>query len=111
MAREWTENRLGLKLLVGALTALLAAGLILLVVGLARTSGELGADDASVALAPAAFGELRVGLPAGHRLASLAADGGRLYLRTVGPEGAAQVLVLDGAEGRLLGRILLDPAK
>lgn len=106
MARDWTRNALGLKLLIAGMTALLVAGLVLLIVGMARTAGELGRGGAA---APAGFGELRLPVPAGARLEGVTADGGRLYLDIRDNGGRSQLLVVDAAEGRLLGRIVLEP--
>lgn len=114
MATEMTQIGPGLKLLVAGMTVLLVAGLVLLVVGIARTAGEMGRDDATATPAPArlsSFGDLHIALPPGHRLDSLTAAGERLYLRTTGPDGGAAVLTVDAADGRLLGRILLEPER
>lgn len=103
MARDWTRNALGLKLLIAGMTALLVAGLALLVVGMVRTAGEIGRET------PADFGELTLSLPPGGRLEGVTASGERLYLRIENDDGRTTLLVVDAAEGRLLGRVLLEP--
>jgi len=89
------------------MTVLLVGGLVLLIVGMARTAGELGRGEA-VAV-PSGFGELRLTLPPGARLESVTAGGDRLYLRLAAADGKTELLVVDAARGRLLGRIVLEP--
>jgi hypothetical protein len=60
--------------------------------------------------APLAFGELRVDAPAGCELGRATPDGARrLLLQLAGPRerGCQQVVVLDLADGRVLGRVIL----
>lgn len=105
MTRDWTGSGRGLKLLVIVMTALLAIGLALLVVGMVRTAGRIGQADER----PAGFADLKLALPAGSRLQHMTAAGDRLYLETVTADGKTRVLVVDAARGRLLGRIALEP--
>lgn len=88
-----------LKGLIAVMTTLLVAGLVLLVVGMARTAKELGAD------APAAG---RIALPPGARVLEMAPEGDRLYLRIEEPDGRQAILLLDEAK-RPVGRWELEP--
>ncbi len=88
------------------MSALLAIGLALLVVGVVRTAGELGRSEP----ADAGFGEVDLALPAGARLRTVSADQGRLYLHIETSEGGQAILVVDAVDGRLLGRIRLGAA-
>ncbi len=111
MSEDWTQISLRLKLLVGTMTALLAIGMGLLVVGVVRTVGELGGEPSIETAAPpaaAAFGESRIALPTGARLVAMTADAGRLYLRLETGDGQQQILVVDAASGRRLGLIRLE---
>ncbi len=85
------------------MTALLVLGLALLVVGVVRTAGELGRPAAG----EAGFGETDLALPAGARLITMSADQGRLYLHVREADQGEAILVVDGTDGRLLGRIRL----
>ena len=108
MIRDWTQNGLGLKLLVAAMTLLLVAGLVLLLFGLMRGAGRLGGTAGE---APAAFPDLRLALPPGARVVESTAAGDRLYLRAEDSQGRGLVLVVDVRDGRLIGRILLESGR
>ena len=82
------------------MTGLLVIGLILLVVGMARTAGEM--------TAPPADG--RIALPAGARVLEMAPADGRLYLRIEEADGGQAILLLDQAK-QPIGRWSLEPAR
>jgi hypothetical protein len=108
MSEDWTRTSPRLKLLVGTMTALLVLGLALLVVGVVRTAGEFGGELGDSAADEASFGETDLALPAGARLITMSADRGRLYLHVREADGGEAILVVDGTDGRLLGRIRLQ---
>ncbi len=83
------------------MTGLLVVGLVLLVVGMARTAGELTSPPA---------GEGRIALPQGARVLEMAPDGERLYLRIEEPGGGQAILLLDEAK-KPIGRWTLEPAR
>lgn len=92
------------------MTTLLVIGLILLVVGIARTSKELS-DQGRQSAAKAVTGELgdiAVELAPGDDLIDLTADNGRLYLAIRQADGGQAVIVLDAATGTRLGRLRLE---
>ena len=106
MSTDWTQNGRGLKLLVAVMTLLLVAGLVLLVVGLARTAGELSAT------APAplpGFPDLELTLPAGMRIVETTAAGTRLYVRAEDAGGRGVIFVVDAEAGQVVGRIRVTP--
>ncbi len=103
MSEHWTENTKALKISIAVMTALLVIGLIVLVVGMARTAGKLSRGD-SVAM----VGEHRVTIPTGSRVQSVSADGGRLYVTLEGADGTT-ILILDGSTGQQLGAFRLGP--
>ncbi|MDP6689416.1 MAG: hypothetical protein QF384_07970 [Alphaproteobacteria bacterium] len=107
MTQHWTENSTRLKLLVGVMTTLLVIGLILLVVGIARTSKDLTEQSAQLA---AKIGDLPVRIAPGDTLIDLTADGGKLYLGLRHRDGGQSVLVLDAKNGERLGRLKLEAA-
>jgi hypothetical protein len=82
------------------MTGLLAIGLVLLVVGMARTARELSA-------APV---DGRIALPAGTRVLEMAPHGEALYLRVEEPGGGQAILLLDQAK-KPVGRWTLEPAR
>ena len=101
MTQHWTENSTRLKLLVGVMTTLLVVGLILLVVGIAKTSKEL--DEANAKN----LGDVPIILAPGDELVGLTADGGRLYLGIKHQDGRESIKVIDGSNGEIVGRFLL----
>ncbi len=108
MTQHWTENSARLKLLVGVMTTLLVIGLILLVVGIARTSRELTAQSEQLA---AKIGDVPVVLAPGDKLIGVTADMGRLYLAVQHRDGRQSVLVLDGNSGERLGQLNLETTR
>lgn len=77
------------------MTTLLVIGLIVLVVGMARTTGEFSMQS----------GDRSVAIPAGSELMSASADDGRLYLLLHHDDGRRSILVLDAASGQRLGEM------
>ncbi|MDP7549370.1 MAG: hypothetical protein QGF20_18935 [Alphaproteobacteria bacterium] len=108
MTQHWTENSTRLKLLVGVMTTLLVVGLILLVVGIARTSKDLSEQSEQLA---ARMGDVAVKLAPGDTLIDLTADNGRLYLAIRHQDGGQSVVVLDKKTGERLGRLNLETTK
>ena len=82
------------------MTGLLVIGLILLVVGMARTAGELAP--------PTVDG--RIALPQGARVLEMAPNGEQLYLRIEEAGGGQAILLLDKAK-KPIGRWALEPAR
>ncbi|NQV58953.1 MAG: hypothetical protein HQ502_04755 [Alphaproteobacteria bacterium] len=105
MTQHWTENSTRLKLLVGVMTTLLVIGLILLVVGVARTSKELSDQSAQLT---AKMGDVPIKLAPGDSLIDLTADNGRLYLAIRHQNGGQSVVVLDSKTGERLGQLNLE---
>jgi len=105
MTQHWTENSTRLKLLVGVMTTLLVIGLILLVVGIAKTSNELTEQSEQLA---AKIGDVLVKIESGDTLINLSADNGKLYLVIRLKDGGQSVLVLDAKSGEKLGRLKLE---
>lgn len=108
MTQHWTENSTRLKLLVGVMTTLLVIGLILLVVGIARTSKELTEQSAQLA---ARIGDVPVQLAPGDNLVDLTADNGRLFLVIRHLDGRQSVIVLDSNTGERLGELKLETGR
>ncbi|MFP6749922.1 MAG: hypothetical protein VCD66_20300 [Alphaproteobacteria bacterium] len=105
MTQHWTENSTRLKLLVGGMTTLLVAGLILMVVGIAKTSKELS-DQAAMT-----FGDVPVKLAPGDTLIGLTADDGRLFLGIRHGDGRQSVKVLDAVSGAPVGQLFLETGR
>ncbi len=102
MTPHWTENSTRLKLLVIVMTTLLVIGLILLVVGIAKTSKELG-DQAAMKL-----GDVTVHVQPGDTLINTSAGDGRLYLGIQHGDGGQSIIALDASNGKTVGRIRLE---
>jgi hypothetical protein len=101
MAEHWSQNTALLKGLIAGMTGLLVVGLVLLVVGMARTAGEL---------APPPAGEGHIALPQGARVLEMAPSGEQLYLRIEEPGGGQAILLFDKSRKRV-GRWSLEPAR
>jgi len=99
MAADWTQNTKALKILVGVMTTLLVVGLIVLVIGMARTAGDMSAQ----------VGTRDVALPAGATVLETTAADGRLYLTLQHGDGRQSILVLNAQDGRPLGELRLVP--
>ncbi len=89
-------------------------GLIAVFAAIVYKLGMLGPDDTTgpgAAGAPFAAGavEAPIALPAGARLVSADLDGNRALLTIDGPAGAASLVLVDLATGRVLGRYALTP--
>ena len=83
------------------MTTLLVVGLILLVVGIAKTSKELGEANAKN------IGNVPIILAPGDELVGLTAGGGRLYLGIKHQDGRQSIKVIDGSNGEIVGQFLL----
>ena len=116
-----------LKGLVIGMGVLIAVGLTIVVVTIAmRLTGPEGAEGQRAAAdggdttpgsgaqgpgarapGPRPFGELQLGMADSCRIAGAAATGGTLVVRLNGPgrDGCGQLVVVDPARGRVLGRI------
>lgn len=79
------------------MTVLLVLGMILLVYGMVRTAGKMGAE----------LGDVSVTVPQGASLLNVSADGGRLYVALRRADGQQEILILDAKNGRELGRFRL----
>ena len=93
-------ERQALKILIAVMTTLLVAGLIALLVGMARTAKELSAQ----------VGDITIAIPAGARMTGVGSADGRLYLSLDHADGSQSVLVLETATGKRLGEWRLEPA-
>lgn len=102
-----------LKTVVIGMAVLIVIGMGLLVYGLVTRS--VNGDDpggAPQAAAPAPmipFGEVVVPAGPGCAIADMAADGGRLYVRTGPGADCARIFVLDPATGTVLGTVAVAP--
>ena len=87
-----------LKILVAGMGILIALGLALVVYGLAGRKSE----DAK------GFGDLELKLAPGCTIAAAEGRDGHLIVRTQGPRerGCQQVIIIDMASGKILGRVL-----
>ena len=83
------------------MTTLLVIGLILLVVGIAKTSKDLG--DASTQK----LGHLPVILALGDELVGLTAEDGRLYIGIKHKDGRQSIKVIDAGNGNIIRQFVL----
>jgi hypothetical protein len=114
-----------LKSLVTLLGVLIVGGLVLLAYGFYKKSqnpdwrlthlfwepapAPAPAPAAPRPAAPAAFGDVNLGLAAGCLVTDVTPDGRRLYL-TIGPPGTChRVVALDAETGQVLGSIRPTP--
>ena len=90
-----------LKGLVIGMGILIVLGLALVAYGLVSRVSKNGGEGAG-------FGEMSLGLPAGCSIAEARGHEGRLILRAEGPEdrGCQQIIIVDMASGKILGRVL-----
>jgi hypothetical protein len=94
-----------LKALVIGMAVLIVVGMIVVIVTIANRLGKGRAPAA-----PAAAVAATVELPAGCSVAGMAAAGDRLALRLDGSGDCRQILLVDPASGRLVGRLRLAEA-
>ncbi|MEQ8356286.1 MAG: hypothetical protein RH942_12160 [Kiloniellaceae bacterium] len=102
-----------LKALVIFMGVLIMAGMALLVYGLAtRTGGGPGEFAEASGGGAADFGTLELALPDGCSLAATETAGDRLVIRFDGQaeRGCQQLVVVDLASGKVLGRVKALPA-
>lgn len=100
-----------IKALVAFMGLLLVGGLALLGYGLmnVKNSGKSKPAAAVASSAPVAqFGALAVPVPAGARIEQTLVVGERVVLR-LGGGGSERLLVLDPAEGKVVGSFVLTP--
>ncbi len=95
-------------MMIWVMSILLVAGLIALVVGMARTAKNMGKEDTGVPTKMHDIGTHEVTLPPGSRLISTAVDRGRIFL-TLDVSGKQIILILDAVSGAELGRLELVP--
>ncbi len=84
------------------MTTLLVIGLILMVIGIAKTSKEMSEKAAM------SMGDVPVNLQPGDTLIDLTADDGRLYLGIRHGDGRQSIKVLDAATGAPVGQLLME---
>jgi hypothetical protein len=124
MAVTLERNTRALKTLVIVLGVLILAGTGVVIVTIANRLTATAPADTTASLAESApaermqaaasgFGTIDVPLPARCRVATAMPSGDRLVLQLAGnAEDCRQILVLDLASGRLLGRLnLVSPAQ
>lgn len=100
-----------IKALVAFMGILLVAGLAVLGWGLSNTSKSVGKSKPATLAAPvvgAAFGTLAIPVPAGSRVEQTLVVGERVVVRLSGA-GGERLLVLDPAEGQVMGSFVLTP--
>lgn len=98
-----------IKALVAFMGLLLVGGLALLGYGLMNAKNAAKSRPAVATSAPVAdFGALAVPVPAGARIEQTLVVGERVVLRLAGA-GAERLLVLDPAEGKVVGSFVLTP--
>jgi hypothetical protein len=99
-----------LKALVILMAVLILAGMGLLVYGLVTQGGKGEAGNAGAEMA-AGFGALDLPVPEGCSIAGTELAGSRLVLRFDGlaERGCQQVVIVDLASGRILGRVKALP--
>jgi hypothetical protein len=99
-----------IKALVAFMGVLLVAGLAVLGWGLSNAKGgaKSKAAPATVATASEQFGTLAVPVPAGARVEQTLVVGERVVVRMSGA-GGERLLVLDPAEGKMVGSFVLTP--
>ena len=108
MEEQVTEISTRLKLLVGGMTTLLVIGLILLVVGIARTSKDLTEQSEQLA---AKIGDVPVQIAPGDILLNASAAGEKLYLAIRHADGRQSVMVIDAMTGEVFGRLKLEASQ
>jgi hypothetical protein len=98
-----------IKALVAFMGLLLMAGLALLVYGLMNVKSAGKTRPVATVAAPSAdFGAVAVPVPAGSRVEQTLVVGERVVLRLAGA-GADRLVVLDPADGKLVGSFVLTP--
>ena len=98
-----------IKILVIFMGLLILAGLGLLVYGVVNQVSEVAGPGGPVAPdAPGGFDEVEIPLPAGCSVVETRVDGGRLIVRTDGPDSNApcqKIIIIDLESGEVLGRV------
>jgi hypothetical protein len=112
MTAHWTENTRLLKILISVMTLLLVAGLIAMVVGIAKTSSKLSDNkekqDKAIAARTDAEGVVEAAIPFGAKIISIALENRRalLHLRV---DGVDYLMTLDTKTGARKGFVRLTP--
>jgi hypothetical protein len=106
-ARADTRNMKPLIALVIIMGVLIVAGLVVVVVTIANRLG--GADRTASTRAAVEFATVDLPVPAGCEVMETTTADDRLILRLGTGERCNQVLIVDMATGRLLGRLRLVP--
>jgi hypothetical protein len=92
-----------IKILVIFMGLLILAGLGLLVYGMVNQVSEVAGPGG-----PGGFDEVEIPLPAGCSVVETRVDGGRLIVRTDGPDSNApcrKIIIIDLESGEVLGRV------
>ena len=99
------ESGMGMRFLIGLIVAMGIAILVALVLVAYGIMRGVGGD------ADTAFGERDLALPPGCEIAEATVNEGHLFLRTAGAaeRGCQQVVIIDIARGREIGRLKAAP--
>ncbi len=102
-----------IKTIALSMAGLLAVGLMVLAYGLFRQGEKLIKPSAGTikTVSTAAFGNVVLGEPDGSLIYDMRSDEGRLLLRIRGGGKGERVVVIDLANGTVLGNIALNNAK
>lgn len=110
----WRAGLRALKAIVIGMGVLIVGAICLLAYGLYKKSVDpawklFGAPRPAVSetgmVPPTAFGDISLGLAPGCRIEEVTASGPRAFVR-IGPDASCDaVIVIDLADGRILGRI------
>ncbi len=114
MAKEQGPNIKVLKAVVTTLGLLIVLSLGIVAYGVARKftgpPETAAVTAAATAVAqPAEFGDVRIDIPPGARLAVSETVGNRLLLHFDMADGSRRIVVIDLASGRRLGTLLVAP--
>jgi len=101
MTRNGQEKQRFFKGLALVLACLIFAGMILVIYGMVKRTGELGKN----APARLKLGEKALDLPTGARVLSTSLDEGRILLRVALAGGNERLYVVDMATGNVLATL------
>ena len=97
-----------LKAAVYIMGVLIVVGTIVLIGGIIWKASQLPATStAASTVGPAAFDALDIAVPAGSSVGSVEIDGDRMAITLA---GAPEIIIVDLAQGEVVGRIRLDPS-
>lgn len=97
-----------LKALVIFLGVLIIGGLVVIGLTIYQRTRAPAVGAAAPEVALAGFGTRRINLPQGADIVSAVAEGDRLVLIVVLPQGEQRVIVIDMASGDEIGRIEVE---